>query len=312
MNPPAELHRPRGAWYSGPVGIGDRRRGATDWLLAVALPLALVGVILFADHVEGPKTAYVGVLTAVPMLAAVFGTPRQTALVGGLTWLAALWFGTIASDGNVGAQQVRLLIIALAAIGAVAASAARERRDHALAQARREVVIVHDEAEHDPMTGVLNRRGVLSTLDGVQDSTWTVALVDVDGFKDVNDEHGHSVGDEFLTALAQRIDSCVAGRDLVARWGGDEFLVALKLPPSTALAPLERVLRCVSSEPVATSVGRLHASVTIGVGELSPGETLDDALTRADRAMYRGKAAGRSRLVLHTDSVDVSDEASQP
>ena len=87
------------------------RRG-TQWLLGVVLPLALVVIILTADYLEGPKTAYVGVLAAVPMLSAVFARPLVTLAVGVITWLAALGFGLAASDGNVPAQRVRLVIIA--------------------------------------------------------------------------------------------------------------------------------------------------------------------------------------------------------
>ncbi len=288
------------------MGNREGKHEVTGTLLAVGLPLAVVAVILVADVIEGPKTAFVGVLTAVPMLAAVFGTPRQTAIVGGVTWVSALWFGTVASDGNAAAQQVRLGLIAIAAVGAVVASAARQRRDRALAEAQREVVVVGDAAEHDQLTGVLNRRGLLAELGGLQDRTWTVALVDVDGFKDINDRFGHVVGDEFLTALAQRIAASVSTGDLVARWGGDEFLVALRLTPSASLPVLRRILERVSADPVVTSSGAHCATVTIGVGELSPGETLDDALPRADRAMYRGKAAGRAKLVLHDDVIDAS------
>jgi diguanylate cyclase (GGDEF)-like protein len=289
------------------MGSLSTRRGA-DTVLAVVIPLALVVVILGADALEGPKTAYVGVLAAVPMLAAVFGSPRQTAFVGVITWSAALWFGMVASDGNVAAQRVRLVLIAIAGIGAVAASAERARRDRALVAAQREIVLVGDAAEHDPLTGVLNRRGALVQVGGTQPDVWTIALVDIDGFKEVNDRFGHGVGDEYLTALAQRITSNVSSRDVVARWGGDEFLVAMRLSPADAVGPLERVVERVAAQPVATSAGLLPATVTIGVGELSPGETLDDALPRADRAMYRGKASGRDQLVLHNAVLDLTEE----
>lgn len=100
------------------------------------MPVALIAVILGADLLEGPKTAFVGVLAFVPMLAAVFARPVITAAVGATTWAAALAFGFLASDGNVPAQRVRLVVIALCAAIAVVAAAVRTRTDRALAAAR--------------------------------------------------------------------------------------------------------------------------------------------------------------------------------
>ena len=96
-------------------------RAAAVWL-GLVLPVLLIVVILGADVIESPKTAYVGVLAVVPMLAAVFAPPPMTAVVAVITWLSAFGFGQLASDGNVAAQQVRLVIIALAGLAAVGAA----------------------------------------------------------------------------------------------------------------------------------------------------------------------------------------------
>ena len=166
------------------------------------MPIIFIALILGADYREGPKTAYVGVLTAVPFFAAVFGTPIMTAVTAVVTWFSAFSFGLLASDGNVPAQTVRLGIIALAGVIAVVASYVRQRRERQFQQARREA----DEAEflrlqasHDDLTGLLNRRGVYDRLEADEIRDGTVVVIDCDDFKDVNDSYGHLVGDEFLT-----------------------------------------------------------------------------------------------------------------
>lgn len=269
-----------------------------DWWLPVVLPLLLVAGILLADVLEGPKTAYVGVLAVIPMLSAVFGTPRQTGLVAVLTLLAGAGFGVFASDGNVPAQTVRLVIIAVAGIGAVLAAVHRTRREVALARAWEQVRVLDDAVEHDQLTGALSRRGILDALEGTDATEWTIALADLDGFKQVNDEHGHVVGDEYLRAMATRMSRAIDARDLLARWGGDEFLMALRLGPEQGEAVLRRVHRAVVAEPVATTSGQLPAAMTVGAARWEPDETLDDVIRRVDGAMYRGKDAGRNQVVL--------------
>lgn len=274
-------------------------------LLAVVLPLALVAVVLMADAVESPKTAYVGVLTAMPFLAAVFGTPRQTAFVGVVTWLAALVFGFVASDGNVTAQQVRLLFIALAVGGAVLAARQRQHMLRELVVAEREHALVERaqrDATTDVLTGLLNRRGIGDRLDSLdRTGMWTIALADCDGFKAVNDQHGHRAGDEYLETLAVRLGRAVGPEDQIGRWGGDEFLVALPLAPHAALDVVRRVQAQVTRDPVSTSAGETCLRLTFGLAAWAPEEPFDKALWEADRALYEGKRRGGDVTVPAAD-----------
>lgn len=277
------------------------RRGA-QWLLGVVLPLALVVIILTADYLEGPKTAYVGVLAAVPMLSAVFARPLVTLAVGVITWLAALGFGLAASDGNVPAQRVRLVIIALAVAAAVGASLLRERRDSALIEAQREAALadqLRTQADTDSLTGLLNRRGVFHALESSDpDVTRTLAIIDCDGLKAVNDDYGHLAGDEYLCAIAGRVRANLPGSDVLARWGGDEFLVVQDLEVDSALRTLERVRRAISDNPIGIRAGSISTSVSIGVVGWHVGQPLDEALAQADRALYRAKADGGDVVLL--------------
>lgn len=267
--------------------------GWRSWLLPVALPIALVGMILGADQLEGPKTAYVGVLAVIPMLAAVFGTPLQTGIVGVVAWASAFTFGHIASDGNAMAQEVRLIIIAASVVGAVFAARHRQRREHRLAVAERERALM-DQLRHDAttdlLTGALNRRGLLMSIADLDRSgPVTLAVADFDNFKWINDQHGHLTGDRCLRATALRLERNVSERDLIGRWGGDEFLIVLPLPMEEATSVIERLSARVTADPIECCGTPLPVSLTFGLAQWQADESLDSVLLRADRAMYSGK-----------------------
>lgn len=275
-------------------------RGAS-WTLSVVVPIIFILLILGADYREGPKTAYVGVLTAVPFFAAVFGTPLMTAITAVITWMSAFSFGLLAADGNVPAQTVRLGIIAVAGVIAVVASYVRQRREQQFQQARRaadEAEFLRVQASHDDLTGLLNRRGVYERLESESIQDGTVVVIDCDEFKDVNDTYGHLVGDEFLKGLAGRLSGAVSREDVIARWGGDEFLIVVKGPFVEGTEVAARVVREVASRPMATSAGLVPVSLSAGAAPLRSSESMDQALGAADRAMYAAKARGTGQLVL--------------
>lgn len=276
-----------------------------SWTLSVVVPVIFILLILGADYREGPKTAYVGVLTAVPFFAAVFGTPVMTAITAVITWLSGFWFGLLAADGNVPAQTVRLGIIAVAGVIAVVASYVRQRREMQFQQAQRaadEAEFLRLQASHDDLTGLLNRRGAYERLAAADIQDGTVVVIDCDDFKEVNDSHGHLVGDEFLKGLAGRLSGAVAHDDVIARWGGDEFLIIVRGPFEEGSEVAARVVREVSARPMATAAGLIPVSLSAGAAPLSSFEALDQALGAADRAMYSAKASGTGRLVLDPGS----------
>ena len=149
-------------------------------------------------------------------------------------------------------------------------------------------------AATDPLTGCSNRRAFLGRLEAaVADSTPTVVcLVDLDGFKGVNDRGGHAEGDRVLQQVTAALAAAVRESDTVARLGGDEFAVLAEVSavlPADALA--ERLRQAVAF------VGQ-HCGVTasVGVTEVGPGDDVHDLLFRADAAMYRSKTAGGNRV----------------
>jgi diguanylate cyclase (GGDEF)-like protein len=278
---------------------------STAVVIGVILPIALIAVILARDAIESPKTAYVGVLSAIPLLSAVFARPVATAFVGAVTWLSALGFGWIASDGNVQAQRVRLVFIAAFALIAVAASAVRVQREARLAAAltlAAEAESQRAEAMTDPLTGLTNRRGLMEDVANRAASGTCVAMIDLDDLKAVNDEHGHLVGDEFIRGVAGRLRANLAGVDTVCRWGGDEFVVVLEIDPELAESVLRRAVTSVTAEPVATSASPLQANLSVGVTPWLVGEEVDAAISRADQAMYRAKGTDGSHVVAVLDA----------
>ncbi len=122
-----------------------------------------------------------------------------------------------------------------------------------------------------------------------------VLFCDLDGFKAVNDEHGHATGDLLLRAVADRLAKGVRGGDVVGRLGGDEFVVLVSGCDESAVGELaERVSERVAA-PVPTAAGPLRVGMSIGVAVGRSGDPPDDVIARADRAMYGAKTRQRRR-----------------
>jgi diguanylate cyclase (GGDEF)-like protein len=157
----------------------------------------------------------------------------------------------------------------------------------------------------DPLTQLRNRRFAMEVIQHeaavCQRAGRPLALVigDVDHFKRVNDGHGHEAGDTALKAVAQALREGVREVDHVARWGGEEFLMLLpEADARAALLAAERVRHSVQALAVQHKGQHLPLTITLGVSVLARGETIEQALARADRALYRGKQEGRNRAVL--------------
>ncbi|MBE7196580.1 MAG: EAL domain-containing protein [Parafilimonas terrae] len=159
-------------------------------------------------------------------------------------------------------------------------------------------------AHHDALTGLLNR-GVLHgrlTAALAQAMPTTVLMLDLDGFKDVNDGHGHAVGDTVLRQTAERLLACIGPDAIASRLGGDEFAVILPGTgnPLAAVAMAEAIVDALSAPfPLCDRVLRLGASVGIALGP-AHSDDADDLLACADAALYRAKAEGRGRHRLFT------------
>ncbi len=161
-------------------------------------------------------------------------------------------------------------------------------------------VTLRRQARSDALTGLANRyefeERLAAALQHEADGAGQVALVvvDLDGFKPINDSFGHAVGDEVLAALGQRLAAAVRREDTVARFGGDEFVVLSTLQAGTNPATMIARLRRALADPVTTSAGQLTVGSSLGVAVSDSDIGMQDLLRRADKAMYRVKLARTS------------------
>jgi two-component system cell cycle response regulator len=161
----------------------------------------------------------------------------------------------------------------------------------------------------DPLTGLWNRRYALPHLDRMAERTmesgqsWAVVLFDIDRFKQVNDRYGHPAGDMVLVEVANRLRQHTRGLDLVARIGGEEFLVALPAGDLVvALQVAERIRQRVAETPIDIPGNRpVTVTVSAGIAMGLPGIAATEVIARADRALMRCKAGGRNQVrVAHS------------
>ena len=161
-------------------------------------------------------------------------------------------------------------------------------------------------ALHDPLTGLVNRTMLVDWLDRAiarlarHPGGLAVAFMDLDNFKDVNDAYGHACGDKVLIELASRLAAQMRPEDVVARFGGDEFVAIfgdLSDPLDAAQTIAER-LHSIVTEPVRVNGEDFHMTISIGIAVVrEPGCHSDEVLALADAAMYSVKKTGRNNIV---------------
>jgi diguanylate cyclase (GGDEF)-like protein len=163
------------------------------------------------------------------------------------------------------------------------------------------------EASHDRLTAIWNRGAILDLLAGETErsrrsnGSLGVIMADVDFFKQVNDTHGHLVGDSVLQEVGRRLASSLRTYDLVGRYGGEEFLIVVPGADASNLAvAAERLRRRIADQPIATSAGPISVTVSLGLTVAQAIESRlvePEALLRAaDAALYSAKARGRNRV----------------
>jgi diguanylate cyclase (GGDEF)-like protein len=177
--------------------------------------------------------------------------------------------------------------------------------EHLAAQlASRERDVMKSLALTDSLTGLTNRRGLNESLAALvpratAERQLAIYMLDLDGFKPVNDQHGHDTGDELLMAIGARLTAAVRSRDIVARVGGDEFVVvATDLKAESQAAEVGEKLMAVFGTPFELGAHTCHAGVTIGyVVVPNDGNSVAALLKSADAAMYAGKQSGKGNVV---------------
>lgn len=161
------------------------------------------------------------------------------------------------------------------------------------------------DAETDVMTGLANRRTFKTFMEREawrltrSPSSLTLAIIDIDHFKQVNDQYGHDAGDDVLKEVAARLKACVRDEDLLARLGGEEFgLVMSGMHRESAAALLNRLRDAIESRPFAAGGQSIRCTVSVGIaGGTAADKTWDVLYQRADKALYEAKARGRNQVV---------------
>lgn len=298
------------------------RSGRTQHLAdpTLAFPHALLacGLLALAYGVNGPTRGDVLLLCALNIVACMVRmrppqVMRLTVACCATLGVAMVWVAAVGTPGEWRIQAVAFALMSccLAAMAWVAWSVSgmrvrlneqRQALTQALAESR-------ELATQDVLTRVANRLAMEEALqarlaDTHRNAPWSVALVDVDFFKAINDEFGHRAGDQVLVRLATALSDRLPPGVKVGRWGGEEFL--LLLPEHTApqaLQVMDELRRAIGSlrfEPSAAAASP-RVSFSAGVACHRPGDTLDRTLERADTALYRAKHLGRNRCEMAAD-----------
>lgn len=173
-------------------------------------------------------------------------------------------------------------------------NAARKRRDiYKLNLKLQEMV------DHDALTRLKSRQFLLSNFKANTEDNCVVMMIDVDHFKALNDAHGHQVGDRALQHMAGIFVDCCRSSDVISRYGGEEFVIILKDSDLHAAAMVaKRIRKTLAQSPLDTGNGEVTLTVSIGISLLREEDDIEDALVRADTAMYLAKEKGRDRIEL--------------
>ncbi len=162
-------------------------------------------------------------------------------------------------------------------------------------------------ATHDHLTSILNRHAAIERITEElarstrSDKIYCVALCDIDNFKKINDTYGHAAGDEVLRRFAKRLKSTLRSYDVLGRFGGEEFLVALQLKPEEATASFERLRSVIADDPIPSGSRLIPVTMSCGVCLLWPEEAwppMDVILHTADTALYKAKNHGRNQVIF--------------
>ncbi len=168
---------------------------------------------------------------------------------------------------------------------------------------------LYRESTRDPLTGMINRRVLMKRLHNEMAdvrngrSSFCILMFDLDRFKRINDNHGHLMGDKVLKTTAVLLQKGLRQHDIVARFGGEEFVAVLPGASSAvAIAVAERIRQtCYTTTVTAPNGDAIQLSTSVGVTEYEPGEAIEIALNRVDESLYKAKELGRNRVV-HSQS----------
>jgi len=231
-----------------------------------------------------------------------------------IIWMHARWPGRYSTVVDLSNFLVSMIALPGASALAMRLNALQARLKQQRLDLKAALNRIQDLATLDDLTGLANRRRArelllteVTRLDrAVQ--PFSVALLDLDFFKRLNDRFGHAGGDQILRRFSEVARASVRSVDTVARWGGEEFLILMpEADVSHAFEAMERLRECIAVLSVTREqgdMGNMHFTFSAGVAGHRLGESVDDTIVRADRALYNAKAAGRNRVEIAADAND--------
>lgn len=237
------------------------------------------------------------------VLTAVLGTPAILCAVLGVTWL-------LAPESIQGRRELLDLLatcILLPALGLIAKDVRdlRQRQLDQRIELQRTLKQLQELSIHDSLTTLYNRQHMLGLLDNElkrqkrNGRPFSLALLDIDQFKHINDRFGHATGDKVLTEFAKLANECIGAADTLARWGGEEFLLLMpEHDPHEALQTLIRVRQAVNEFDWGSLKEGLSVSFSAGITEQRAKDELKDTLERADRGLRQANQKGKGELVV--------------
>lgn len=264
----------------------------------VTVPIGMTGAVaMLNDGLLYGLSNFVFIYLWIPSVLPV----RRDAMLGGL--LSAICIiGMALAFGHRGLVVGNIAM--LAALGIVLAQATATKFEAALRRAWQQEQIAAHEARTDVLTAAMNRRHFFEAAAAEWGRSIRYArpasliLFDLDRFKQINDEHGHTIGDVVLRTVADACRFEIRDIDLLARIGGEEFAILLpETPLEGALGLAERLRRSIAGLDIETPKGSLHPTASFGVSALAiEGHDWTEALDLADGALYRAKESGRNRV----------------
>lgn len=272
-------------WIAGAYGTTNEAHGGT--LMLVSL------VLVFGVFNMDPRRARISALYAVGAMGIVMLYKSQSDPLrypAKVEWVYFVFVATIVPTITILAAQLNRMRQRLKG----------QKEDLAAALAR-----IQEMATRDELTGLYNRRQMIQVLaDHVALNKrsmveFSVALLDLDFFKRVNDTYGHGVGDEVLRGFAAEAQRVLRETDVIARWGGEEFLVMMpEVPPGSPAVGIERLRSALADLQISPTVAELRMGFSSGITAYRAGEPIEETIDRADKALYQAKAAGRNQSVI--------------
>ena len=272
-------------WICGAYGITNESHGGTLMLFTL---VQVFGIFNMSARAARISSTYAVVAMGATMLYKTLTAPEF--YPARVEWVYFVFVATIMPTISQLASQLTSMRERMKA----------QRRDLEAALAR-----IQELATLDELTGLINRRQMTQVLadhalrQKRSTAGFGVAVIDLDFFKKVNDTWGHGVGDEVLRGFAQEARRVLRETDVIARWGGEEFLLIMaETPPGHPGTGLDRLRAALADFQISPTVPSLRVTFSAGLTIYRAGEPIDVAIERADKALYQAKAAGRDRTIL--------------